>query len=153
MPQPEITTHDALAEIAASLPLLLRWVEEAGDTADIALRRRWHAPAATFSYQTTAAVDGAGQDLDGIADLFVGNFSSRTVTLLLGDGRGGFSLSATRAVQGSPWMIVAGDIDGDGHADVAVCNSNRSSASASERIASPSGLTFRSNPAAARRST
>ena len=71
MPQPEITTHDALAEIAASLPLLLRWVEEAGDTADIALRRRWHAPAATFSYQTTAAVDGAGEDLDGIADLFL----------------------------------------------------------------------------------
>lgn len=66
---------------------------------------------------------------DGIFDLFVGHLSSQTVTLLLGDGAGNFTLSATQAVQGSPWMIVAGDVDGDGHADVAVCNSNRSSAS------------------------
>ena len=71
MPQPEITDSQALAEIDASLPLLLRWIEEAGDTADITLRRRWHAPAATFSYQTTAAVEGAREDLDGIADLFL----------------------------------------------------------------------------------
>lgn len=59
---------------------------------------------------------------DGITDLFIGNISSLTVSVLIGDGAGGFSVSGVFQAGGGPWMLVAGDLNGDGHADVASAN-------------------------------
>ncbi len=59
---------------------------------------------------------------DGIADLWVGCYGSRTITLLLGDGAGNFTLSASATVTGQPWMIVVADFDRDGNLDA--CSSN-----------------------------
>ncbi|HLU38602.1 MAG TPA: FG-GAP-like repeat-containing protein [Planctomycetota bacterium] len=69
-----------------------------------------------------AAADANG---DGIADLFVGCFNSGTVTLLLGDGAGGFTLSSSVPVTGNPWMIAIGDVDRDGAVDAVVCTSSQ----------------------------
>ena len=65
---------------------------------------------------------------DGKPDVFCGNSSSQTVTLLLGDGAGNFTLSATRSAGGSPWQMAAGDVNGDGAADCVVANHGTSSA-------------------------
>jgi hypothetical protein len=46
------------------------------------------------------------------------------MVLLLGDGDGGFTVSASVAEGGSPWQTVVGDFNGDGKVDVASCNSN-----------------------------
>ena len=63
---------------------------------------------------------------DGIPDLAVFNLD-KTVTVLLGDGRGGFRVSSTflgcdHSAE-SPGQIVAADFDGDGKTDLAtLCN-------------------------------
>jgi hypothetical protein len=63
---------------------------------------------------------------DGIPDLAVFNLD-QTVTVLLGDGRGGFRVSSTflgcdHSAE-SPGQIVAADFDGDGKTDLAtLCN-------------------------------
>lgn len=59
---------------------------------------------------------------DGRADLFVGNDTASTVALLLGDGNGGFTLSASRSCGGRPFQIAVGDVDGDGDCDVITAN-------------------------------
>ncbi|MCZ6598513.1 MAG: FG-GAP-like repeat-containing protein [Planctomycetota bacterium] len=62
---------------------------------------------------------------DGIEDLFVGCFDSRDVNTLLGGAPGGgFTLVPGQGVPGPPWMLAAGDVDGDGIVDAATCNSN-----------------------------
>ncbi|MEZ5966078.1 MAG: FG-GAP-like repeat-containing protein [Planctomycetota bacterium] len=71
------------------------------------------------------AVAAADADGDGIADLFVGCNGSSTITVLRGDGAGGFTLSGSTPVQGQPWMIVVGDVDGDGVPDAVTCNSSQ----------------------------
>ncbi|NND70636.1 MAG: T9SS type A sorting domain-containing protein [Rhodothermales bacterium] len=60
----------------------------------------------------------ADVNLDGIMDVFVGSFSSRTMSLMLGDGEGGFAYSDSISIEGSPWMSVAGDLNGDMIPDV-----------------------------------
>jgi hypothetical protein len=59
---------------------------------------------------------------DGHPDVVTTNLDDGTVTILLGDGKGGF-----REAQGSPfaagakpWQMVVDDIDGDGNADLVV---------------------------------
>ena len=58
---------------------------------------------------------------DGIADLAVANGDSGTVTILLGNGSGGFT-AAGNAVQvgGNPHFITVGDFNNDGIQDLAV---------------------------------
>jgi hypothetical protein len=58
---------------------------------------------------------------DGLLDLFVGD-NGGGVSVCLGDGDGGFACGPESG-GGQPWMIAAGDINGDGHADVAVASS------------------------------
>lgn len=61
---------------------------------------------------------------DGIMDLFVGALYSREIILLLGDGEGNLNFSSKVSTPGSPWMVAAGDIDGDGNVDCVSANSN-----------------------------
>jgi hypothetical protein len=73
-------------------------------------------------------------DRDGHPDIVTTNLDDGTVTILLGDGRGGFS-----AAKGSPfpagakpWQMALDDLDGDGNADLAVIPYQRDIASPSE---------------------
>ena len=61
---------------------------------------------------------------DGRLDLAVANFGSANVTILLGDGAGGFIPAAGSpvAVGPSPRAVTAGDWNGDGRLDLAVAN-------------------------------
>ncbi|HLT46366.1 MAG TPA: FG-GAP-like repeat-containing protein [Rubricoccaceae bacterium] len=75
--------------------------------------------AGSGSNETALATADANHD--GILDLFVGD-NAGGVSVCLGDGDGGFACGP-EAGGGLPWMIAAGDINGDGHADVAVASS------------------------------
>ena len=68
---------------------------------------------------------------DGIADLAVTNFSSNNVSILLGDGSGGFTQPSGSpvAVGGGAYGVAVGDFDGDGIADLAVTNQRDSNVS------------------------
>jgi len=90
---------------------------------------------------------GEGPDLvvaaelgsDGRTDLAILNESSGNVTVLLGNGLGGFAPAAgspftvpvgsgvSPGTSGLPKSIAAGDLDGDGNTDLAVANFNGSS--------------------------
>jgi uncharacterized repeat protein (TIGR01451 family) len=61
---------------------------------------------------------------DGIPDLAVANQGSGNVTVLLGDGAGGFTADTAGpfATGTGPAAIVTGDFDGDGRPDLAVAN-------------------------------
>jgi hypothetical protein len=60
-------------------------------------------------------------DLDGDADLAVANAAADSVSILLGDGQGGFgAVRDVPDVGDSPAWLAAGDFDDDGDADLAV---------------------------------
>ncbi len=61
---------------------------------------------------------------DGIQDLGVANAGSSNVTVLLGNGAGGFTAAASGpfSVGSSPESIVAADFNGDGVLDIATAN-------------------------------
>ena len=93
--------------------------------------------AGAFGQQTVAgggspiAVGNNPQDIvagdfngDGIIDLAVLNNTDQTVSILIGNGSGGFTPSATTYPTGNnPVAIVAGDFKGNGNLDLAVVNS------------------------------
>src|SRR5260221_404051 len=76
------------------------------------------------SYPSSVAVGDFNGD--GKQDLAVANYSSSNVTVLLGNGSGGFAPAAGSPLSvGTNGISVAvGDFDGDGKQDLAVANWN-----------------------------
>jgi hypothetical protein len=68
-------------------------------------------------------------DGDGNLDLAVANaeFGDDTVSVLLGDGNGGFSSAVSVPTGMAPTSIAVGDFNGDGYPDLAVANHDSSS--------------------------
>src|SRR5262249_40635925 len=71
------------------------------------------------SPQALAAGDFDG---DGRLDLLVASGGTGDVTILLGDGRGGFRAGRSFPAGPEPTEMFVGDFDRDGHADVAIAN-------------------------------
>jgi hypothetical protein len=59
-------------------------------------------------------------DGDGRLDAVVPNTGSASVTVLLGDGRGGFAAGRAAPVAARPFFVALGDVDGDGPLDAVV---------------------------------
>lgn len=59
---------------------------------------------------------------DTFLDLAVTNFDTATVSILLGDGAGGFAAPVGYAVGVQPHSVASGDFNGDGKTDLAVAN-------------------------------
>jgi hypothetical protein len=59
---------------------------------------------------------------DGHQDLAVSNFISKTVSIRLGDGHGGFSGTTDLPVGASPRSVAVGDFNGDAKPDLAAAN-------------------------------
>lgn len=71
------------------------------------------------SPQAVAAADLNG---DGIPDLAVANSGSNTVSILLGNGDGTFTLKSTLSPGNGPGSLAVGDFNNDGTVDIAVGN-------------------------------
>ncbi|MDX1420542.1 MAG: FG-GAP-like repeat-containing protein, partial [Rubricoccaceae bacterium] len=68
-------------------------------------------------------LEGIDFDHDGHLDIAVGNTQNDKVSVLLGDGAGGFSSIVSYPTAGSSTRSVAlGDFDGDGHDDIATAS-------------------------------
>ncbi len=59
---------------------------------------------------------------DGKLDLAVVNESGSTVSILLGDGSGNFTLASSPAVGQYPYSVAVGDFNADGKLDLAVAS-------------------------------
>src|SRR6266704_1705840 len=59
---------------------------------------------------------------DGRPDLAVVNFFSSTVSVLLGNGAGGFGAKTDFATGANPRSVAIGDLSGDGKPDLAAAN-------------------------------
>jgi len=72
-------------------------------------------------YQRLRATDLNG---DGHPDLITSNWEGRSLSILLGDGNGGFSPAGGKsvAVPPSPFGLAIGDFNGDHHLDIAVAH-------------------------------
>ncbi len=68
------------------------------------------------------AVTSGDFDGDGDLDLATANFSSSDVSVLLGDGAGGFVAAPAVAAGANPRSVTSGDFDGDGDLDLATAN-------------------------------
>jgi len=75
---------------------------------------------ATGSFPMSVAVGDFNGD--GKLDLAVANWDSGTVSILLGDGTGNFTLASSPAVGSYPESVAVGDFNGDGKLDLAVAN-------------------------------
>lgn len=73
------------------------------------------------------ALAAADMNDDGILDLVVGSrsgaASSQRIAVTTGNGDGTFSMASLEESGGAVWMLVLGDVDGNGTEDVAAVNS------------------------------
>ncbi len=91
-------------------------------------------PAATFTLQATpstgagsspASVAIADVNGDGNPDALTGNYRSNTLSVLLGNGAGGFTLQANAPSTGansSPYSVAIADVNSDGNLDALTAN-------------------------------
>ena len=96
------------------------------------LGRYPNAPGSPVAVGTTPRAVAVGDfNGDGIPDLAVTNYGSKTVSILLGDGSGGFAPApgSPIAVGFQPFGVAAGDFNGDGITDLAVANYGSNSVS------------------------
>jgi hypothetical protein len=65
-------------------------------------------------------------DRDGSLDLAVGDAGDpvHAISILLGRGDGTFAARVDYPLEGYPWSVAVGDLDGDGRLDLAVANAN-----------------------------
>jgi hypothetical protein len=81
-------------------------------------------------HRTATRVDGefglfAGDmNEDGILDLIIGGKRGGGTVVNLGTGMGGFMLGGAYGPATTPWQIAAGDVNGDGHDDVATADAD-----------------------------
>ena len=77
---------------------------------------------------TPSAVAAADVNADGLPDVLVGNAGGGSLTVLLGDGRGGFTPSAGSPFSSGqqPLDFATGDFNRDGRLDVAIANHDTS---------------------------
>jgi VCBS repeat-containing protein len=66
---------------------------------------------------------------DGVLDLVVANQASNTVSVLMGNGSGGFGPAVDYAVGSAPSSVAAVDLNGDGKLDLVVANTDSNSVS------------------------
>ncbi|MGD2108691.1 MAG: FG-GAP-like repeat-containing protein [Phycisphaerae bacterium] len=70
------------------------------------------------------ALAAADMNDDGLLDLVIGaRLSDNTILVDLANGDGTFTHASTQSAGGSVWMLVCGDVNGDGAEDVATANS------------------------------
>jgi hypothetical protein len=94
-----------------------------GDAVYVALSNSGGGFDAPLAYQVgagTISVTASDINGDGKPDLLSSSFDTGTVSLLLGDGAGGFNQQAPLPVFDAPGLIVTGDFDQDGRIDLAI---------------------------------
>jgi hypothetical protein len=74
------------------------------------------------SAATPSPNEGADFNLDGVTDLAIADLGIGAVSILLGDGQGGFWPHSSYPVGGQPRGIAVVDVDVDGDADVVTSN-------------------------------
>src|SRR6266567_2002715 len=75
-------------------------------------------------------------DGDGKPDIVTTNLDDDTVSILLGDGKAGFATAPGSPFHAGskPWQVFAGDLNGDGNADLVVIPYQRDIASESQNV-------------------
>lgn len=71
----------------------------------------------------------ADMNEDAILDLVVGARAGTSMIVNMGDGDGTFTFLSSQDSGGATWMINAGDVNGDGHEDIASANSDNNNGS------------------------
>lgn len=105
------------------------------DNVSVLIRQAGGGFAAPVSYTTGAGARSLAVGLmnaDAIPDVVVANSDPSNVTVLIGNGTGGFNAgptSYTTVAGGAAFGVSIGDLNGDGKADVAVTNFNLSTVS------------------------
>jgi len=69
------------------------------------------------------ALAAGDMDDDGILDLVIGARAAQRIVIRTGRGDGTFDLAGSQLAGGAVWMLVLGDVNGDGAEDVASVNS------------------------------